>query len=121
LKNEEEKCKEISSENASPIIKTGMKKLNKENNLDEINPVSERGSYSSIYANNIRANRDRKHILPSYKNTLKEMPMNQLSNMSYNENSYDLHQSMPIHQFQMQNPNMRNILSCTNKACKNRD
>jgi hypothetical protein len=89
----------------------------KENNLDEINPVSERGSMQSLNKSNMYAF-DRKTYLPPHKNTLKEKSMAQLSNLSYYENFAE-DRSQSRHNMTMNNTNMREAISCTNKFCKN--
>lgn len=59
-KDNDEKSKAVSSEDTSPMPAKGKKKVNNENNLDEINPMSERCSYSSISIKKRKSPLDRK-------------------------------------------------------------
>ena len=72
--------KQISQDSSSPVIKP--KKKNKENNLDELNPMSERGSMMSLKKSR-KSFQNRNTALPPHKNALKEKSMAQLSNLSY--------------------------------------
>ena len=110
-KDNYEKSKAVSSENTSPIPAKDKKKVNNENNFDEINPMSERCSYSSISIKSKKPLLDRKNTLPP-NNPLKERSIPQFSNISGSEQQpHQMHQSMSSHQYNMFNHAGRNVMS----------
>ena len=76
-------------DSGSPIMKQHKTKLrNKENNLDEINPVSERSSMASLKKSNISPMNRTSHR-PPHNKALKEKSVAHLSNLLYYEPTSD--------------------------------
>jgi hypothetical protein len=66
------------SDTASPIIKNkATVKLNKENNLEDINPMSERGSYNSLYQTKKKPRNQVKMSLPPHQQRSKDKKFGQ--------------------------------------------
>lgn len=85
-----------SSQNVSPELKHIKKtrRVNKENNLEDMNPVSERGSLVSLPINKKRSPFERKTTLPPQDPSLKEKSLAHLSNISYCEHPSEIRQAM---------------------------
>lgn len=99
--------KQISSDNTSPEIKQKKtKQKNKENTLDEINPMSERCSLMSLKQGN-RSPVDTRNHKPTTQKTLRERSIAQLSNMSYNEQPFKGQVSDSIHNLSLNTLQMR--------------
>lgn len=111
---------QISSDNTSPEIKQKkVRQKNKENTLDEINPMSERCSLMSLKKGN-RSPVDTRNQLPPSQKTLRERSIAQLSNMSYNEQPFKAQNSDSIHNLSLNTAQMRGATTCKNRHCQNK-
>ena len=128
------------SETASPIIKNkSTVRLNKENNLEDINPLSERGSYSSLYqAKKITQNKS-KMVLPPQAQKSKErtfgnemdsnhmntdhtrQSVNQSYRIPYNDWSWEVHHSNAFNQYGLLHDYSNYPGTCKNNTWKNKD
>lgn len=109
---------QFSSENTSPAIKKHKAKVkNKENNLDEINPVSERCSMASLNKFG-RTSLDKKPMLPPHRNALKEKA--NLNNTTYHEQHYNVRNSTSVHNLSMNTDNLRQASTCKNHHHKDK-
>ncbi|CAI2377727.1 unnamed protein product [Moneuplotes crassus] len=109
LSNENERT----LDSQSPVIKKSKKKNNKkENNLDEINPMSERGSMGSI-KKSMRSSIKRR-MLPPQDRTMKEGSIAHYSNLSYRDRSYNEENYNNRNNQTLNNLHLRDSLSCKN-------
>jgi len=96
-------------DSASPIIKKQKKMKNKENNIDDINPMSERASMISL-KKSMKSPLNRNN-LPPHSKALKEKSMAHITNLSYCEQSYNDNNYPSKSNLTLKNSHMRDPVS----------
>ncbi|CAI2377380.1 unnamed protein product [Moneuplotes crassus] len=104
--------KDLAIDSNSPQCNKKKKIKNKENNLDEINPLSERGSMGSLKKSLRSSIKGIK--LPPHDKALKERSVAHISNLSYHDNSYDEEFYNQKNKQTLNNLHMRDAVSSTN-------
>ena len=139
-KGEKLNIRDQKSDTASPIIKNKTTvKLNKENNLEDINPMSERGSYTSLYQANKKPQQQAKMTLPPHIQLSKERKFGNESDSNrmntdhtrhsidrsfripQNEWSWEIHHSTSFNKFGIQPEYINYPVSCKNNTLRNKD